>query len=502
MNPDVRPSRACGRAPAQGPGPLPGRARGRGLARGLAAALVTLASLAGLGLSVPASAWANPKPAAKAKAKAAAGKSKGARPGVTIIRPAKVPAATLTPSIETGLQAGCLDEPRLASLAAQLALDTADAEGLRLKASLDPAGSASGCASFAAALGGPEGASTLALLDATFTGASRSALLVSRESAQAPLQTQRIDLPYPSLEHRDIRLPALELPAQSPQALAQIPSHLRWEIEQMAGRMVGALGQAERHELRLVFERDNATDLETLTALELIETATGRVIDGVIWMARQGEPGAYVSLGGIDHERLLWQSPVRYERITRGVGPSSATLKRRVAARPAKGSTKPRTVVRTYQYRGDHIGVDFAGPVGTPIVSVAAGEVVFAGTRGAYGKLVIIDHGGQHQTYYAHLSGFAPGLEAGRKVLRGEEIGYLGSSGFSTGPHLHFEVRRDGQYVDPFDTQGRLDIWGLKPGEQGRLLSQWLALDLTRRSPAPSLAGTTRAMALTAQGAP
>lgn len=465
----------------------------------LALALITL------GLAASPAGWAASKSVHKAKGKTAAAsksKAKGARPGVTILRPAKVPAAILAPSIETGLQAGCLNESRLASLASHLSLGISESDGLGLKTRLDTTTDASSCATFAAALGGAEGASTLALLDTALTGSGRSALLLSRAGTQAPLQSQRIELPYPSLEHRDIRLPALELSAQTPQALAQIPAHLRWEIDQLVGRMVSAHVSAGHHELRLVFDRNSAADLETLTALELLEAGTGRLVDGVIWLARQGEPGAYVSLGSVDHERLLWQSPVRYERISRGVGPSSATLKRRVAARPAKGSNKPRTVVRTYQYRGEHIGVDFTGPVGTPIQSVAAGEVVFAGTRGAYGRLIIIDHGGQHQTYYAHLSGFAPGLEAGRKVLRGEEIGYLGSSGFSTGPHLHFEVRKDGQYVDPFDTQGRLDIWGLKPEEHGRLLSQWLALDLTRRAPAPRLAEAAHEMTLTAQSAP
>lgn len=460
-------------------------------------------ALISLGLAASPATWAASKSAPKGKGKTAAtSKAKGGRPAVTVLRPAKVPAATLSPTLETRLQAGCLDESRVASLASHLALDTTDADSLRLKTRLDTSGGAAGCATFAAALGGAEGASTLALLDTAFTGNGRSALLLSRAGAQSPLQTQRIELPYPSLEHRDIRLPALELSAQAPQALAQVPQHLRWEIGQMVSRMLSALGTGRGHELRLVFDREGGADLETLTALELIEIATGHVVDGVIWLARQGEPGAYVGLGSLEHERLLWQSPVRYERITRGVGPSSATLKRKVAARPAKGSSKPRTVVRTYQYRGDHIGVDFAGPVGTPIVSVAAGEVVFAGTRGAYGRLIIIDHGGQHQTYYAHLSGFAPGLGVGRKVLRGEEIGYLGSSGFSTGPHLHFEVRKDGQYLDPFDAQGRLDVWGLQPGEQARLLGQWLALGLTRQAPALQAAGTPREMALTAQSAP
>ena len=421
--------------------------------------------------------------ASKAAGKAQ-GKARGARAGGQVIRPARVAAAPLAAAIETSLQAGCLDETRAASLATQLALDPPSLETLRIRTSTPLPASTSECRLFAAALGGEEGAGSLALLESSASLAGRRAHFISRSGPQDPLQAQFLDLPYPGLEHRDIRLPAQDLEAMPPQDLAQIPPHLRWEIGHMVRRMVSGLGGAGGHELRMVFDREGGADLEVLSAMELIESATGRVIDGVIWLSRQGEPGTYIGLAGIDHERLLWQSPVRYERISRGVGPSSTTLKRRVAAKPAKGGKQTKTTVRTYQYRGQHIGVDFAGPVGTPIHSVAPGEVVFAGTRGRYGKLVIIDHGTEHQTYYAHLSGFAPGLEAGRKVLRGEEIGYLGSTGFSTGPHLHFEVRKEGQYVDPFEAMGRLDFWDLKPTEHARLLGQWLALHLTRQAPA------------------
>jgi hypothetical protein len=79
--------------------------------------------------------------------------------------------------------------------------------------------------------------------------------------------------------------------------------------------------------------------------------------------------------------------------------------------------------------------------MGTPVSAVAEAQVAFMGWRGAYGNLVVLDHGGNYYTYYAHLSQFAENLAVGLKLLRGEELGLVGSTGRSTGPHLHFEIR-------------------------------------------------------------
>jgi murein DD-endopeptidase MepM/ murein hydrolase activator NlpD len=94
-----------------------------------------------------------------------------------------------------------------------------------------------------------------------------------------------------------------------------------------------------------------------------------------------------------------------------------------------------------------HEGIDIAAPSGTPIASAAGGTVIYAGWLGGYGNLVVIDHGGGVSTAYAHQSSIAVG--SGQSVAQGQVIGYVGSTGHSTGPHLHFEVRVNGQAVDP-----------------------------------------------------
>jgi murein DD-endopeptidase MepM/ murein hydrolase activator NlpD len=96
-----------------------------------------------------------------------------------------------------------------------------------------------------------------------------------------------------------------------------------------------------------------------------------------------------------------------------------------------------------------HEGVDLVAPAGTPVHAAADGVVVGAAPNGRYGNWIRIDHGGKLATVYGHLSGFAPGLEAGMTVSRGDLIGYVGSTGRSTGAHLHFETLIDGKPVNP-----------------------------------------------------
>ncbi len=100
-----------------------------------------------------------------------------------------------------------------------------------------------------------------------------------------------------------------------------------------------------------------------------------------------------------------------------------------------------------YRVRRMHTGVDISASSGTSIHAAAGGTVVHAGRWGGYGNCVIIDHGGGLATLYAHCSSLA--VSSGQKVKQGQTVGYVGSTGLSTGPHLHFEVRRDGSPVDP-----------------------------------------------------
>lgn len=102
-----------------------------------------------------------------------------------------------------------------------------------------------------------------------------------------------------------------------------------------------------------------------------------------------------------------------------------------------------------YKSRRFHTGIDIGAPMGANVVAADNGEVIYAGYYGGYGNTIIIDHGGGISTLYAHLSKILVG--EGQNVKRGERIGLVGSTGISTGPHLHFEVRKDGQHVSPWN---------------------------------------------------
>ena len=96
-------------------------------------------------------------------------------------------------------------------------------------------------------------------------------------------------------------------------------------------------------------------------------------------------------------------------------------------------------------YNQMHQGTDFAAPIGTPVMASGAGTVEYSGWKGGYGKFISIRHSAVYQTNYAHLQDYAKGIRRGAKVQQGQVIGYLGSTGSSTGPHLHYEVVVNGK---------------------------------------------------------
>ncbi len=96
-----------------------------------------------------------------------------------------------------------------------------------------------------------------------------------------------------------------------------------------------------------------------------------------------------------------------------------------------------------------HKGVDYAAPTGTPIRATADGKVTFRGTKGGYGKTVVLQHGSKYTTLYAHLSNYKRGVTSGKTVKQGDVIGFVGKTGLATGPHLHYEFRVDGVHRNP-----------------------------------------------------
>ena len=215
----------------------------------------------------------------------------------------------------------------------------------------------------------------------------------------------------------------------------------------------------------------------SILAVELLDEQ-GLAMDSAIWMERSGQPSGFVSSSGADYERIIWQSPVSYLLVSRGVGWSNLMVKQKTLTKTKKGAHRVRYTYKRILHQ--HQGVDFAAPSGTPVYAVADGFVKTAGPMGNYGNLVIIEHGATITTYYAHLSAFEAGITEGAPVQRGQQIGLVGSTGRSTGPHLHFEIRRDGVYLDPANQAHSLPNWVLAESEYDQAMKLFLGLQISR----------------------
>lgn len=142
-----------------------------------------------------------------------------------------------------------------------------------------------------------------------------------------------------------------------------------------------------------------------------------------------GDIRGYYDQEGKSLRRAFLKAPLSYRRISAGF---------------SRGRFHP--ILKTYR---PHHGVDYAAPHGTPVAAVGDGTVLFAGYRGDYGKLIVIRHYNGYETRYGHLSGFARGIGKGGKIKQGDIIGYVGSTGLATGPHLHYEMRMNGRFINP-----------------------------------------------------
>lgn len=143
------------------------------------------------------------------------------------------------------------------------------------------------------------------------------------------------------------------------------------------------------------------------------------------------ESGAtrYYAPNGDSMRKTFSRSPVHFSRISSRFNPNRK--------HPVLKTSRP------------HRGVDYAAARGTPITATGDGKVSFVGTKGGYGRTVVLSHGGKYTTLYAHMSNYKKGLRAGKRVQQGDVIGYIGSSGLATGPHLHYEFRVNGVHRNP-----------------------------------------------------
>ncbi len=186
--------------------------------------------------------------------------------------------------------------------------------------------------------------------------------------------------------------------------------------------------KGDQFEVLMELHRDSRGDIVRYgNILYAALNLQGNVLRLYRWQGEDGEPD-YFNDKGESSGKALMRTPIDGARLSSGFG---------YRRHPVLG------------YSRLHQGIDFAAPTGTPIFAAGNGHVERAGWQGGYGNAVVIRHNKEYSTLYGHMSGLAPGVQPGKRVRQGEVIGYVGSTGMSTGPHLHYEVHVNGQPIDP-----------------------------------------------------
>lgn len=208
-----------------------------------------------------------------------------------------------------------------------------------------------------------------------------------------------------------------------PALLSQLADIFNWDIDLQSAVTKGDT-------FRILYEQRSRAGQEhaalRILAAELVNA--GQKLTAIYFEKQKGR-GNYYNLEGQSLARAFLRFPVEFTNITSHFNQSRF--------HPILKTNLP------------HKGIDFAAQRGTPVRAVGDGVIMEAGWNGSYGKTIDLKHDGAYLSRYAHLHGFAPGIRPGVTVTKGQLIGYVGSTGRSSGPHLHFELYKDQQYIDP-----------------------------------------------------
>ena len=212
---------------------------------------------------------------------------------------------------------------------------------------------------------------------------------------------------------------------------AGLSHNLTMELANVFGYDIDfAMDIREGDEFEVIYEEKvvNGKRVGTGDILSARFTNRGKTYTAVRYTSKQGTT-SYYSANGESMRKAFIRTPVDFARIS---------------SRFSTGRKHP--ILNKIRA---HKGVDYAAPRGTPIKAAGDGRVMLAGRNGGYGNTVIIQHGQRYRTLYAHMQGFAKGVRNGVNVKQGQIIGYIGTTGLSTGPHLHYEFQVNGVHVDP-----------------------------------------------------
>jgi murein DD-endopeptidase MepM/ murein hydrolase activator NlpD len=216
---------------------------------------------------------------------------------------------------------------------------------------------------------------------------------------------------------------SLQAEAADPELAASLSNIFGWEIDFFTDIRAG-------DDFTILYEKKKYGDgSEVLGSILAARITTSGEDHYAFGYKAKNRPWGYYDVRGASLEKSLLRAPLKYTRITSGF--------KRSRFHPVLHHYAP------------HLGVDYAAPYGTPVRATGDGTVVTAARNRTNGRYVKIRHNRTYTTYYLHLSRFAKGIRKGRKVKQGQVIGYVGSTGLATGPHLDYRIKRNNRFVNP-----------------------------------------------------
>ena len=243
------------------------------------------------------------------------------------------------------------------------------------------------------------------------------------------IEVQRIERPVDSIVERiegevhSSLFAAVEKAGGEPELAVALANVFQWDVDFLRDVRKGDrfVAVVDRRSIDGSFY-----EYGTLYAARFVND--GRSVDAIAYPDGDGHVG-FFDLQGRPLRKQFLRSPLEFSRIT---------------SRFSHSRFHP-----VLQRRMPHYGVDYGAPVGTPVLVTADGRVTFVGQREGAGRMVTVSHANGYETNYLHLSRYGQGIRAGVRVSQGQVIGHVGSSGLSTGPHLDYRVRLNGQWINP-----------------------------------------------------
>jgi len=204
---------------------------------------------------------------------------------------------------------------------------------------------------------------------------------------------------------------------------AGLPDAVTLQLADVFGAQIDFYKDLQRGDRFVVVWETRSVDGETVGQGRIVAAqfeSRGKSFQAFLFRDEDGSEGYYAA-DGATLRRAFLRSPMEFSRVTSGFS-----------------NARFHPILQTWRA---HRGVDYAAPVGTPVRATASGTVAFAGRKEGYGNVIVLRHQGVFSTLYAHLSRVAPRLRNGSRVTQGDVIGYVGQTGWATGPHLHYEFR-------------------------------------------------------------